>query len=96
MISLINSTITLATLASGLTALLANASNGPVPASRHASARPMTPPPMMATRGRADPAIAEPAGEAIGDWTCDKLSLIGISLRWYDPDRFDGCDLSRA
>jgi hypothetical protein len=33
----------------------------------------------------------------LGDnWRCGLRSGIGGSLRWHDPDRFDGCDLSRA
>src|SRR5581483_5153704 len=49
-------------------------------ASRQAMARPITPAPMMAT---------------VGDEESDPRSFIGGFLRWHDPDRFDGFDLSR-
>ena len=43
---------------------------------------PMTPAPMMATLGCLAMRASDPA--------------TGGSLRWHDPDRFDGCDLSRV
>jgi hypothetical protein len=46
---------------------------------------PITPAPMIATRGFL------PTGLECGVW-----SVRRGSLRWYDPDRFDGFDLSRA
>ncbi len=53
-------------------------------ASRQAMPRPTTPAPMMATRGRCR-----------GRDGVNSVAQRG-SLRWYDPDRFDGCDLSRV
>src|SRR5262249_60403987 len=49
---------------------------------RQAMERPMTPAPMTTIAGRAFPRFLPMA--------------IGGSLRWNDPDRFDGFDLSRA
>src|SRR5918995_7319934 len=49
-------------------------------ARRHAIAKPITPAPMTAT---------------VGDRERVRLALIGGFLRWHDPDRFDGFDLSR-
>src|SRR5580693_1929181 len=52
------------------------------PASRQAMPRPTTPAPMMATCG------------FLPIW--GSFCVRGGSLRWHDPDRFDGFDLSRA
>src|SRR5262249_61356244 len=51
-------------------------------ARRQAIDRPMTPAPMATTAGAA--------------FTRFLPMAIGGSLRWHDPDRFDGFDLSRA
>ena len=55
----------------------------PRAASRQAMPSPITPAPMMATLGD----VAD---------TCRSVRQRGGSLRWHDPDRFDGCDLSRG
>ena len=52
------------------------------PASRQPMPSPTTPAPMIATRGLFE--------------ICGKWSVRRGSLRWNDPDRFDGFDLSRA
>src|SRR5689334_9942084 len=57
------------------------------PASRQATPSPITPAPMMTTRGFL------PIGPII---ECEVWSVRCGSLRWYDPDRFDGFDLSRT
>src|ERR1051326_6687992 len=57
------------------------------PASRQAMPSPITPAPMMATRG------VLPIGLLA---ECEAWSVRRGSLRWYDPDRFDGFDLSRC
>jgi hypothetical protein len=54
----------------------------PAAASRQPIAKPMAPAPTMATVGR--------EAETADDW----LRMAG-SLRWHDPDRFRGYDLSR-
>src|SRR5437763_15755993 len=51
-------------------------------ASRQATPRPMTPAPITSTVGLSLPRR----------W----IVAIGGSLRWHDPDRFDGFDLSRS
>ncbi len=55
------------------------------PASRQAMPSPTTPAPIMATRGRLPAVESE-----------ETFRLNGGSLRWNDPDRFDGFDLSRV
>ncbi len=57
--------------------------DAPRAASRQAMPRPITPAPMMATVSLL--AIAVGGGSATGG-----------SLRWNDPDRFSGFDLSRV
>src|SRR5215470_13591989 len=61
----------------------------PLWASRQATPSPMTPAPTMITSGRE-------ADEPPDDRNCRLLAGIGGSLRWHDPDRFNGFDLSRA